>query len=90
MPTQKLLIRFTFSVLFLGATINVDGYIARASEGGPESADKNSSSGDGIEASHRGQQTRRGTLQRQLRRLSWSSSDRRHRPSIGWQSRAVE
>jgi len=45
MPTQKLLIRFTFSVLFLGATINVDGYIARASEGGPESADKNSSSG---------------------------------------------
>ncbi len=42
---QKLLIRFTISVLFLGAAINVDGHLAQASEGGPESADKNSSSG---------------------------------------------
>jgi len=42
---QKLLIRFTLSVFFLGAAINVDGHLARASEGGPESADKNSSSG---------------------------------------------
>ena len=42
---QKLLICFALSLLFLGATINVDGHLARASEGGPESADKNSSSG---------------------------------------------
>ena len=42
---QKLLIRFTLSVFFLGAAINVDGHLARASEGGPEGADKNSSSG---------------------------------------------
>ncbi|MEI8013208.1 MAG: cytochrome c [Nitrospira sp.] len=42
---QQLLIRFALSVLFLGAVINVDGHLARASEGGSEGADKNSSSG---------------------------------------------
>ena len=41
---QKLLIRFTLSVLFLGAAINVDGHLARASDGGPQGDDKNSSS----------------------------------------------
>ena len=44
-PMQKLLIRFALSALFLGAAINVEGHRARASEGGPESADKISSSG---------------------------------------------
>jgi mono/diheme cytochrome c family protein len=42
---QELLIRYILSVLFLGAAINVDGHLARASEGGPEGADQNSSSG---------------------------------------------
>ena len=42
---QKLLICFALSLLFLGATINVDGHLARASDGGPQGADKNSSSG---------------------------------------------
>jgi mono/diheme cytochrome c family protein len=40
---QKLLTRFTLSVLFLGAAINADGHLARASDGGPGGADKNSS-----------------------------------------------
>jgi mono/diheme cytochrome c family protein len=42
---QKLLICFALSVLFLEATINVDDHLARASDGGPQGADKNSSSG---------------------------------------------
>jgi cytochrome c553 len=42
---QKLLIRFALSVLFLGATINEDGHLAWASDGGPQGVDKNSSSG---------------------------------------------
>jgi mono/diheme cytochrome c family protein len=45
MPMQKLLICFALSVLSLGASINVDGNLARASDGGPQGADKNSSSG---------------------------------------------
>ena len=44
-PMQKLLIGFALSVLLLGATINVDDHLARASDGGPQGADKNSSSG---------------------------------------------
>ena len=45
MPMQKLLILFAFSVLFSGASINVEDNLARASDGGPQGADKNSSSG---------------------------------------------
>jgi mono/diheme cytochrome c family protein len=45
MPMQKLLIGVVLAVLLLGATINADDRLARASEGGPEGADKNSSSG---------------------------------------------
>lgn len=44
MPMQKLFICFALSVLFLGASIDVDGNLARASDGGPQGADKNSSS----------------------------------------------
>jgi mono/diheme cytochrome c family protein len=42
---QKLLIRFALSVFLLGATINVDDHLARASDGGPQGVDRNSSSG---------------------------------------------
>lgn len=42
---QKLLMGFALSVLFLGATINVDGRLVLASDGGPQSVDKNNSSG---------------------------------------------
>jgi mono/diheme cytochrome c family protein len=45
MPLQKLLIRFALSLLFLGATIKVDDHLARASDSGPQGADKNSPSG---------------------------------------------
>ena len=45
MPIKKLLIRCALSVLFLGASINVDMHLARASDGAPQSADKNSLSG---------------------------------------------
>ena len=44
-PIQNLLIRFTLSVLFLGATINVDDHLARANDAGQQGGDKNSSSG---------------------------------------------
>ncbi len=42
---QKLLICCALFVLFLGASINVDMHLARASDGGPQGADKNSLSG---------------------------------------------
>ena len=45
MPMQKMLICFALSVLFLGASINVDGNLSLASDGGPQGADKNSPSG---------------------------------------------
>ena len=45
MPMQKLLICCALSVFFLGASINGDGHLARASDGGPQGTDKNSSSG---------------------------------------------
>jgi mono/diheme cytochrome c family protein len=45
MPMQKMLICFVLSVFFLEAAINVNGDLARASDGGPQGADKNSSSG---------------------------------------------
>ena len=45
MPMQKLLICFALSMFFLGASINVDCDLARASDGSPQRADKNSSSG---------------------------------------------
>ena len=42
---QKLLSRCALSVLFLGATINMEGHFAVASDGGPQGADKNGLSG---------------------------------------------
>lgn len=45
MPMQRLLICFALSVFFLGASSNLDGNPARASDGGPQGADKNSSTG---------------------------------------------
>ena len=42
MSMQKLLICCALSVLFLGTSINEDGHLARASDGGPHGADKNS------------------------------------------------
>lgn len=45
MPMRKLLIRFGLAVFFLGASSNVGGHLVRASDGGPQGADKNSSSG---------------------------------------------
>lgn len=45
MSMQKLLIWFAASVFSLGASINVDGKLARASDGGPKGADTKSSSG---------------------------------------------
>ncbi len=42
---QKMLICCALSMTFLGASINVDGHLARASDGSPQGADKNSSSG---------------------------------------------
>lgn len=45
MPMQKLVICVALSVLFLGASINVDGHLAWASDGDPQDADKKSSSG---------------------------------------------
>ncbi len=45
MPMQKMLICFALSVLFLGASINVDGNLSLASDGGPQGADKNGTSG---------------------------------------------
>jgi cytochrome c553 len=42
---QKLLIRFAFSVSLVGAIINVNDHLARASDGGLQPTDKNSSSG---------------------------------------------
>ena len=45
MPMQKLVICCALSMLFQGASINVAGHLARASDGSPQGADKNSSSG---------------------------------------------
>ncbi len=45
MPMQMSVICVALSVLFLGASINVDGNLARAGDGGPQGADKDSSSG---------------------------------------------
>ncbi|MBU6433729.1 MAG: c-type cytochrome [Nitrospirae bacterium] len=42
---QKLLICCALSVLFAGASMNGDGRLALASDGGPQGADKNSPSG---------------------------------------------
>jgi len=42
---QKLLICFALLVFFLGASSDMDGNLAQASDGGPQGADKNSSSG---------------------------------------------
>ena len=42
---QKLLICFALFVFFLGASINVAGHLARASDGGPQVSDKKSSGG---------------------------------------------
>jgi mono/diheme cytochrome c family protein len=42
---QKLLISCALSALFLGASINGEGHLTLASDGGPQGADKNSSSG---------------------------------------------
>ena len=44
MSMKEVLICFALSAFFLGAAINGDGNVARASDGGPQSADKNSSS----------------------------------------------
>jgi len=45
MSMQKLLISFALSVCFLGASSDVNSNPARASDGGPQVAEKNSSSG---------------------------------------------
>jgi mono/diheme cytochrome c family protein len=45
MSMQKLLMSFALSVFFLGASSDVNSNLARASDGGPQVADKNSSSG---------------------------------------------
>jgi mono/diheme cytochrome c family protein len=45
MPVKKLVICCALSMLFLGASINVAGQLARASDGSPQGTDKNSSSG---------------------------------------------
>jgi cytochrome c551 len=45
MSMQTLLIWFALSVFFLEASSNVDDNLARASDGGPQGADKSSSSG---------------------------------------------
>jgi mono/diheme cytochrome c family protein len=45
MPMRKLLIGVALSVLLLGAAINADDRLARASDGGPQGADRNSLSG---------------------------------------------
>ncbi len=45
MPMENLLICCALSVLFLGASINLDSHLARASDGGLQGVDKNSSSG---------------------------------------------
>jgi mono/diheme cytochrome c family protein len=45
MSMQKLLIWVALSVFFLGASSNVDNNLARATDGGPQGPDKNSSSG---------------------------------------------
>jgi len=45
MSMQKLVICVALSALFLGASINVAGHLARASDGSPQGVDKNSPSG---------------------------------------------
>ncbi len=45
MSMQQLVICFALFVLFLGASLNEDGYLVWASDGGPEGADKHSSRG---------------------------------------------
>jgi mono/diheme cytochrome c family protein len=45
MPMEKLLIRVAVSVLLLGASSNMAGHLALASDGGSQSADNNTSSG---------------------------------------------
>ena len=57
-PMQNLLIALALSVLLLGAAINVDDHLARASDGGPQGADRNSSSG--IASMHPAGDTKRG------------------------------
>ena len=42
---NKMLICFSFSVFFLSAVSSMNGNLARASDGGPQGVDKNSSSG---------------------------------------------
>jgi mono/diheme cytochrome c family protein len=45
MPTEKLLICVAVSLLLLGASGNMGGHLALADDDGPQSADKNISSG---------------------------------------------
>ena len=45
MPTEKLLICVAISLLLLGASSNMGGHLALADDGGPQSADKHTSSG---------------------------------------------
>jgi mono/diheme cytochrome c family protein len=45
MPTEKLLICVAVSLLLLGASGNMGGHLALAGDDGPQSADKNISSG---------------------------------------------
>jgi len=55
---QNFLIPLALSVLLLGATINVDDHLAGASDGGPQGADRNSSSG--MASMHPAGDTKRG------------------------------
>jgi len=48
MPMNKLLASVVLSVFFLGSAINVSDSLAQAKEGGPQGADKNSSSGNAL------------------------------------------
>jgi cytochrome c551 len=45
MPMEKLLVCVAVSVLFLGASIDVDGHLALANDSGSQGADKTTSSG---------------------------------------------
>ena len=89
-PCKKLLICFALSVLFLGGLPSTWTAISLGRAMSVHRAPTRIVRAGRLKASDGGDNTRRRTLQRQLRRLSWPTSDRRHRSSIGGESRAVE
>ena len=80
---QTLLIPLVLTLLVLGASINVDDHLAQASDGDTQGRGKNSSSG--VTSTHPVGDTKRGEglYNASCVVLSWFTSDRRHRPSIG-------